>query len=230
MTMMTSIWRRPSMRWAALALALVAAAGLFLTVRAGDGSGRGAAPPAPGQSDALTAFVGLFAGVAADYVHVRTPAELAAQSDLVVRGRIARIARGRIFGSSATDPVARRSIVVVFSVERTLAGTLPADSRGRVYVELPASGSPSQADLDRATPTTADAVLYLRPAATASDTAVVNPSAGRPTGQPLYQPASPQGFVIDAGDAVVQILEHTEFHDADLRDFAPGAARFPGEG
>lgn len=195
---------------------------------AGTGSGEDAgtaARPARVSAGSVDRFADLFADQYADYDHVGTPAALAAGSKLVVQGRIVRIDEGRTFGTSATDPVATSRIVLVFAVDRVLSGGAPAG--GTVYVELPAPGRVAAEVFDRSAPKTSDAVLYLAPAATAADTAIVNPDAGRPAGQPLYQPVNPQGFVVEAGTAVVQILAGVEFPGASLRDFVPAAKPFP---
>ena len=224
-------------RHRSLAGGLTLAAAL-LTVLAGCGSDAGtdpgagtgtAARPAQVGAGSVSSFAELFVGYDADYDHIGTPAALAARSKLVVQGRIARIDKGRTFGISATDPVAETRIVLVFTVDKVLnGGALAGKAGGTVYVELPAPGGAAAEVFDRSAPKTSDAVLYLSPAATAADTAIVNPDAGRPAGQPLYQPVNPQGFVIDAGTAVVQVLERHEFPGANLGDFVPAAKKqFP---
>jgi hypothetical protein len=209
--------------------ALALLAGLTVLVGCGEPQRSEAqrSEPASARTDAVVEFAALFGSYSADFDHLSTPAELTARSALVVQGKIARFDRGRTFGTSSADPVARRTVVMVLSVDRVLHGTLPVASRGSVYVELPAPGGLPLDAFQRTAPRSSDAVLYLRTAATRADTALVDPDAGRPAGQPLYQPANPQGFVIEAGGKVVQILEFTEFTGARLRDFVPAAPRFP---
>lgn len=213
-------------RLPAVALAI---AGLLVAVLAGCGSDAGTgsdgATGAQGGGGSVDGFAKLFADHYVDYDHVGTPADLAARSELVVQGRIVRIDEGRTFGASATDPVASTSVVLVLAVEQVLAGSAPAG--GDVYVELPAPGQVTAEVFDRSVPKASGAMLYLAPAATVADTAIVDPDAGRPAGQPLYQPVNPQGFVIDAGTAAVQILAGVEFPGAELRDFVPAATPFP---
>lgn len=204
-------------------------AGLLLTVMAGCGSDAGtsseehdAAQVSVGSVDG---FADLFTDYRSDYDHIDTPSDLAARSKLVVQGRIVQIDEGRLFGTSATDPVASSSIVLVFAVTRVLNGDTPAG--GKVYVELLPPGQVAAEVFDRSAPKTSDAVLYLTPAATAADTAIVDPDEGRPAGQPLYQPVNPQGLVIETGTATVQILAGVEFPGTSLRDFVPAAKSFP---
>lgn len=209
--------------------AVLALAGLLLTIVAGCGSDAGTSS---GERSAAQASVGsvhgfadLFADNRTDYDHIATPSDLAARSELVVQGRIVQIDEGRTFGTSATDPVASSSIVLVFAVNQVLNGETPAG--GKVYVELLPPGQITAEEFDRSAPKTSDAVLYLAPAATAADTAIVDPDGGRPAGRPLYQPVNPQGLVIETGTGPVQILAGVEFPGASLRDFVPAAKSFP---
>jgi hypothetical protein len=207
-------------------------AGLLLTGLAGCGSDAGTSSDGDTRAQvsvgSVDGFADLFADHRADYDHIDTPAALADRSTLVVQGRIVRIDEGRNFGTSATDPVASSRIVLVFAVTQVLHGDALADTAGgKVYVELPAPGQVAAEVFDRSAPKASDAVLYLAPAATAADTAIVDPDAGRPAGQPLYQPTNPQGLVIEDGTAVVQILAGVEFPDASLRNFHPTPHPFP---
>ena len=223
---MTTGRRLPVRRLLAL-LILVAAAAAGL---AGCGSDAGtAARPASASAPSAAGFAALFNSYRGDYDQLDSPAALADRSTLVVQGRIDRIDQGRTFGTSATDPVARFSVVLVLNVDRVLHGTLAGDN-DKVYVELPAPRA-IKADLfDRSAPKTSATVLYLLPAATKANTAIVDPNAGRPAGQPLYQPINPQGFFIESDEAVVQVMERIEFPGTSLRDFVPAAKRFPSEG
>jgi hypothetical protein len=206
---------------------LLASLTLVAAVATGCGSDAGtAAQPAAADAPSATGFAALFNSYRGDYDLLDSPAALANRSTVVVQGRIDRIDQGRTFGTSATDPVARFSVVLVLNVDRVLHGTLAGD---KVYVELPAPRA-IKADLfDRFAPKTSATVLYLLPAATKANTAIVNPDAGRPAGQPLYQPINPQGFYIESDKSVVQIMERIEFPGTSLRDFVPTAERFPTE-
>jgi len=195
----------------------------FTVLLAGCGSQSGAAAASPVHD-----FAALFGGYLVDYEPEKVPAALANKSLLVVQGRIARIDPGRTFGTSPTDPATEKSIVMAFTVQRVLHGSVPAGAGATVFVELPAPLSRPAADFDKAAPKDRDAALYLMAAATKDDTGLVNPDAGRPIGQPLYKPTNPQSFVIDSGDAVVQILETAELRGTELAQFLPGSTAFPG--
>lgn len=223
--MMTS--RPMTLRLAGLALASLAALASLSACGSDQRSAEPATVGAAAGSGSVSEFAGLFASYGADYDHVASPAKLAAQSALVVQGRIDRFDAGRVFGTSAKDPVARHSVVMVVTVDRVLRGRLASGSAGKVYVELHAPRALSAADFNDVAPRSSAVVLYLKPAATPADTPLVTPDAGRPAGLPLYQPASPQGFVLQAGSTVVQILEFTEFPNASVADFAPAAKQFP---
>lgn len=198
-----------------LAIALAALA--FLLTGCGSQPGGGS----------VAEFTELFGGQAVDYDWERSPAALAGRSTLVVQGTIARIDKGRLFGTSADDPVIEPKNVMVLNVKRVLRGSLAADANNTVYVELPAPMSRPAADFDRVAPKTADVVLYLVPAPAAGQTPLVDPDAGRPAGQPLYQPINPQGFAVDNGGSVVLVLELAEFKGAKLAQFLPDSAQFP---
>jgi hypothetical protein len=174
-----------------------------------------------------TEFARNFAGYSADYELAESPAALATRATVVVQGHIARINKGRIQGTSAADPGSAPQLVMAVSVKRVLRGTLSADAGGVVYVELPAPAGVRAAVVDRSAPKASDAMLYLVRAPSATDLPIVDPDAGRPVGQVLYQPVSPQGFVVAAGPDVVQILNFARFAGADIADFAPDAIRFP---
>jgi hypothetical protein len=209
-----------------LAAVLLASGAVTLGLLSGCGdSTADTTKQAPAES--VDAFVDLFAGYGADYNPAATPAALAAKSTLVVRGRINRVDQGRILGRSATDPGAAGTVVLVVTVDRVLHGGRPAGSDGMVYVELPAPMGRTAAEYDRVVPRGAATVLYLGPAMTLAHTPIVDPAAGRPAGQALYQPINPQGVLIEAADRVVQVLEHAEFAGTTLQRFVPGAARFP---
>lgn len=172
-------------------------------------------------------FAALFDGYSADYEPAPTPDILSEWSDLVVRGTILRVERGRLFGQSEEDPTATRSIVMVIGVAAILSGTLPAGADGLAYIELPAPGGTAADVFDRYAPKTSQVVLYLVPAATAAQTPIADPDTGRPVGQPLFQPTNPQGFVVEDDKGVLQPLDFAEFPGASLQQFVPASEQFP---
>jgi hypothetical protein len=175
----------------------------------------------------VDAFAKLFKGYGADYTHVDTPAALADQSEIVVEGHIAKIAKGRTIGAAVTDPGASPTVVIAVTVARVHRGTLPDGANGTVYVEASAPRGRDLAMYDRAAPKQSPVLLFLTPAPPATDFPVVDPDAGRPAGQPLYQPVSPQGFLIEADRKVLQILMFTKFEGASLADCRPDSPQFP---
>jgi hypothetical protein len=175
----------------------------------------------------VEAFAALFKGYGADYTHVDTPAALADESKLVVEGRIAKIAKGRTIGVAVTHPGASPTVVMAVTVTWVHRGALPDGANGTVYVELSAPRDRDFGRYDRAAPKQSPVLLFLTPAPPATDFPVVDPNAGRPAGQPLYRPASPQGFLIEADRKVLQILMFTQFEGASLADFRPDSPRFP---
>jgi len=203
-------------------------AGLLCGAAAGCGSDRTSDRTSDRDSGpSATAFASLFKGYGADYTHVDTPAELAAESALVIEGRIDKVERGRTIGTAVDAPGASPTVVVAVTVARTHLGTLPDRAQSKVYVELSAPRGMDISRYERAAPKQSTVLLYLAPAPPATDFPVVDPDAGRPAGQPLYQPVSPQGFLIEGDRKVMQILMFTEFDDASLGDFTPGSPHFP---
>jgi hypothetical protein len=201
-------------------------AGLLSGAAAGCGSDRdNDADRDTGPS--AVAFANLFKGYGADYTHVETPAALADESALVVEGRIDKIEKGRTIGAAVDALGASPTVVVAVNVTRTHHGALPDRAGGKVYVELSAPRGMDIGRYERAAPKQSTVLFYLAPAPPATDFPVVDPDAGRPAGQPLYQPASPQGFLIAGDKKVLQILMYTEFNGASLGDFTPGSPRFP---
>ncbi|WP_162907921.1 hypothetical protein [Allorhizocola rhizosphaerae] len=195
-------------------------AGLLSGAAAGCGSDRDSGSTAAD-------FASLFKGYGADYTHVDTPAALADESALVVEGRIGKIEKGRTIGAAVDEPGASPTVVVAVTVTRTHRGALPAQAEGKVYVELSAPRGLNIGRYERAAPKHSTVLFYLAPAPPAIDFPVVDPDAGRPAGQPLYQPVSPQGFLIEDNRKVLQILMFTEFEGASLGDFTPDSPRFP---
>lgn len=195
-------------------------AGLLTGAAAGCGSDTDSGPSAQ-------AFAGLFKGYGADYTHVESPAELADESALVVEGRIEKVERGRTIGAAVDAPGASPTVVVAVNVTRTHRGALPAEAKSKVYVELSAPRGADIRRYERAAPKDSTVLFYLLPAPPATDFPVVDPEAGRPAGQPLYQPVSPQGFLIEGDRKVMQILMFTEFEGASLNDFTPASEHFP---
>lgn len=165
--------------------------------------------------------------VQADYEPASGPSELAARSDLAVRGRIQAIVPGPSYGEEPEGVTT--SAVVQVQVSEVLEGDLPKNSDGMVYLDLFGAGPsiaetfPKQEDQE--------VLLYLflqpPPEETTPGTPVTSPDAGRPAGQPLFGTTTPQGFLVQTPSAVVQPQEDQKFEGATLEDFEPAEREFP---
>jgi hypothetical protein len=196
----------------AAALALVAgAAAVAVCVQLAVASGR---PDAEGLTR-------LLASAPADYPIAGTPGELASRSDLVVTGRLARVAAGRVFGESADPAGQEHRLLLVIRVDRALKGEVS----GPAYVELPVHGNVAAAVVDEAVPDDARVLLYLAPAP--ADGPFIDDRGDRPAGAPLYVPVTPQGFLLAGDGAAFAVLDGVGYRGADLADFLPAVGRFP---
>jgi len=137
-----------------------------------------------------------------DYNPVSSPSALAEQSQLVVTGTIDRVQEGRvqIVPGSESAPVGSTMVLVLRDPQAVL-GSFSEDSDGFIYVELTAPPI-READAYQDSPCIGGSIVaYLAPAADGApvegvDTAVAEPSAGRPVGQALYIPAGPQALIL----------------------------------
>jgi hypothetical protein len=185
-------------------------------------------------ADQAARFAAMFEGYEADYQPAASPAELAGRSTLVVSGRIEQIVPGIIYPETSDASATDQDLVMRFRVDQVLAGALPAGADSLVYVDLPATYGQTAASFDLAAPKHAPALLYLvqMPDPRTWEQPVLNPDAGRPSGQPLMAVTTPQGFVVSAGtDRVVVVLEHTAPAVSSLNAFLPSATTaFPDVG
>lgn len=155
------------------------------------------------EEDTLTAFASN--GPNADYDPFQTPAELAKASGLVIAGTVAGVREGRTLYYPQNDQAeGTTSIVLIVNVTEAVKGKLQPGTDGRAYIEF---FQPVQSDLSsygRAFPEGSSVVAYLAPAGEGEpnelvDVAIENPEVGRPTGQVLYRPVSPQGLILQVG-------------------------------
>lgn len=189
---------------AALLLAGCAPSGTPTAVLPDAGLSGSEAREAYSEEDTLSAFGGN--GPIGDYDPFQSPAELAKVSELVISGTVAGIREGRTLYYPENDQVeGNTSIVLIMDVSEAVRGKLQAGTDGRAYIEF---FHPAQNDLSayrRALPEGSSVVAYLAPAGDGEpnervDVAIENPEAGRPTGQPLYVPVSPQGLILQFGE------------------------------
>jgi len=162
-----------------------------------------------------------------DYDPMPSPSALAELSQLVVTATIDRVQEGRvqIVPGSESAPVGS-TMVLVLRDPRAVLGDLSEDSDGFVYVELTAPPM-IEADAYQDSPCTgASIVAYLGPAADGApvegvDTAVAEPSAGRPAGQALYIPVGPQALILEYDSETVVWPLTGEKREGSLADTLP---------
>lgn len=206
-------------------IALVAAPVLALTSCSSGAHVGAAAGKTSTGSGSSESFAKLFVGYHADYDAADSPADLADQSDLVVRGTIVSIDRGRTQLIDADAGLEDTTIVATLKVDEVLAGSLAQDSHGLVYFELPNVGAIDPAAYKASLPVGAETVLYAVPSRP-GDPTIENPHAGRPHGQPILTPVNPQGFWLESDDGVIEVLEG-DSADAPIDDTVPASDEFP---
>lgn len=171
------------------------------------------------------AFARLFVGYHADYEQAESPAALADRSDLVVRGTIVSIDPGRTQIVDAAAGLEEKSIVAKLRVDEVLAGSLDEGNNGFVYLELPNIGSIDPATYDASLPLGAETLIYAVPSRP-GDPTLDDPNAGRPAGQPMLAPVSPQGFWMESSDGSIEVLEGDSSSDP-IEGAAPSSDSFP---
>ncbi len=211
----------------------IAAAVTTVALVAGCG-GADSEPTNATEEERVEGLVAVLAEGEADYEPAKNPADLAGRADLVVEGRISQFAPGPIYGSSMEDPEAIGSVVMQVEIASVLAdnrlGSGTAETPEVAYVQI-YSGDPDA--YARLAPPKSPALLYLtvlpEPEKITPGEPVTNANAGRPASEPLVAPTTPQGFVLETTDGVVQPQEAREAPGATLDDYAPSAVTFPEE-
>ncbi len=159
-------------------------------------------PDTADRAQAHAAMTSAFPAPFSDYEPAASLRALAGSSDVVVRAKVARFQPGRtevVIGSQ--EPLGTSSVMVLTGVE-VADGALSGDGE-EVFVELPRAPLQSPETLPSAFPACTDVVLYLQEASDGAgsedvDTRVTDPQAGRPRGEPLYIPVSPEGFAVQS--------------------------------
>lgn len=220
-----SVMNNSSLKVRIAVLALAALPALALT-SCSAGTQSTAAVSGKATSGSAKSFSKLFIGYHADHEVADSPADLADQSDLVVRGTVVSIDRGRTQLLDENSGLELTSIVATLKVNEVLVGSLAPDSQGLVYFELPNVGGIRPAAFEATLPDGAETVLYAVPSRP-GDPTLENPRAGRPHGQPMMTPVSPQGFWMESEDnGVVEVLEGVS-SDAPIEDTMPSSDDFP---
>lgn len=165
-------------------------------------------------------------GLQVDYEPLSTPEEAAAIADLVARGTLVSVVQGRDLIVEADNPsVDVRSIVVGVRLDEVYAGSLGKEGDGIAYIQLPKSPLSSIGDYREALPTGTEAALYLT-LLPQEDPLYRDDEAGRPKGQRIWVPISPQGLVLADGAQSVELLSGIRF-DESLDAFLPPSPSFP---
>jgi len=181
------------------------------------------ASPAPSGSEPTT-------GISYNYVSVAGPAELERESTVVVRGTTGVAQEGRIWGASAKDPGAQFTLVFPIDISEVEAGHLDRQVGDTAYLEMFVGGSPARERLATGLSRREGLFyLYRMPDRVEPPTEMVDAGAGRPAGQPIYQPASPEGTFIEAtdGSGVWSVGTGTKYFGSSLDDFLPDRQTFP---
>lgn len=218
--------RYRSLRSLARRAALIACA--FGLISTAAGCARNAPPSDAAASGNLQAFARLFSGFHADYDPAESPRDLANRSDLVVVGQLGPVSEGQTFGEP-DQPWTYQTVIVTVTVDEVKKGALPENSDGKVYVQLIAPATASASDYNDVAPRDSDILWFLSAAAIDTTDADAGPERGQPDGQPLWQSTTPQGFLIQADDGVLQIQESQTYDDVTLDSFYPDRATFPKE-
>lgn len=165
-----------------------------------------------------------------DYDPLSSPDELTKKASLVIRGQLSDIVAGRVFLEPGTKESNIVSGVYKIEVGEVLRGQLAGPSDGIVYVEQIGIQNPEE--ISATAPKGADVLLYLVTAPSESlvpGTEVLDDGAGFPPDQPLYQTANPQGFYLDTGADVTQVVGNEVYRNSDLSQFEPGHDKFPSD-
>lgn len=158
-----------------------------------------------------------------------SPRQMGSISDLVIRGVISGFSAGPVYyGKSADDPGAVASTIMQVKVDQVIEGDLPANANDTVWIEL-FGMDPNAAE--QTGPVGQATLVYLKqlpPTGSVDEGVLVSdPTAGRPADQPSFTPARAQGFMVAAGDDVLQPAMHLVFSAATLEMFMPSRDQFP---
>jgi hypothetical protein len=185
-------------------------------------------PPENGNVGSLARFVGTIRSYAQpDYEPASTPAELASQVDLVVRGTIVGVEPGQSYSPTRGGQAVIATSVLEIAVGESLGGDGSLIKDGALFVEIPhpayvgagavgAEGSEKQVPFDHSAfaatvPLGAEAMFFVEDRTSEPYwPTVIDQGAGRPVGASITTPF-PQGFLIeDAAGRLVSVMEPLE--------------------
>jgi hypothetical protein len=164
-----------------------------------------------------------------DYDPFSSPDEMAKAATLIVRGKVLDLVAGRAFREPKSELADITTGVFQIEVTEVLGGRLAEGSDGMVYIEEFGVQEPEQVAANM--PKVADVLLYLVPAPDAPPipgAEIIDDGAGVAPGQHLYQQVNPQGFYMDIGSDVAQVVGGEVYKDSSLSQFEPGNDSFPG--
>ncbi len=172
-------------------------------------------------------FAQTFRGYQADYDEVQSADILAERAFAVVAAVPVSVSEGRSYNINADNSDPYVTAVVEYQVTELLSGELTKEASDRVFIEMSVTGGFASSDIAQTLPVGKSALLYLSPASTkVSDPILIDETAGRPTGYPLFV-VGPQDLYIEEDGMVFSILEGEVFQDATLEDFRPGTGELP---
>lgn len=197
-------------------LILLLASTLFLSA-CGDGTDQSAEVEEPTS------------GSASSYIPVKGPSELTKHSDVVIRGSTGEAQEGRVFGTSRKDPAANFTMVFPVKIDSIEAGRLDPAVQDTVYMEMFVAGSPLRGKFAAGLSNRTGLFYLYRKPDKSPPGEIANAEAGRPAGQPMYGPTSPEGTFIETqnGGGVWSVGTSEEFEGLTLDDFGPEVVNFP---
>lgn len=187
-----------------------------------------------GETDGMYQSGEPYAGVIGKYVAAQGPAQLMKNSTVVIRGTTGTPHEGRIWGQSREDWGASTTLIVPVTIDMVESGELAPTVSDTLYLEMEAPAEQQGYGLREQfaqSMTDREGVFFLRRAPERSSVGIeiVNPDAGRPAGQPIYQSSAPEGILITErdGDGVWSVENGTSFPESSLEDFGPEQTEFP---
>ncbi len=187
-----------------------------------------------GDTESATNSPAPSTGIAAKYEESEGPAELARKSAVVVRGSTRTPHEGRIRGESRNDWGAAITVVVPVTIESVEAGELAPLVDDTLYLEMNApqeEAGREDREVFKKALTDRAGIFYLTraPEKASRYVLIVDPEAGRPAGQPLYQATSPEGILLENrdGEGVWSVESGLDFPNSSLVDFLPDQVKFP---
>jgi hypothetical protein len=180
-------------------------AGLAVIAATASGCASHPAAEAPAQAEA-SSILSVITSPTPDFDPVSTPAELAQVSEFVIEGRIAGFSEGRDVVVTGTDDHLSGTTILTIDDVTVVKGDPAVAESALVSVELLPMGWKPVDELATLIPAGTPVLVYLVTAWDGSDPideALADPSAGRPSGEPLFAFSTPQSLVLQAGDLLV---------------------------